>query len=561
MQHGRVARLLIVLGLCVLLFAGCLAPPKQTKQAPQPPSWLLIRPDFTPDFSRAVPTPAATLPPRSADGLPDPTWETVGVAPWVTPVAPEGAVTIQTSPDGQTLVYTAYHPGTLYASFYQAPTRGGTARRLNSQVAYDTSFHPQFSADSQTVVFKVSSFAGQSGLYSHARTGTTTITLTPSQVWEFVLTPDGQTVIYTPDTRSVEGGGLWRVPATGGAPQRLGGEIGLEGPFQVSPDGRLLAGYARRGETLEEGYDLYILPISGGAAVTLATGYALRAHGQSFTFAFTPDSSQVIWLDPSSATTGLHAMPVEGGTPRRLDAGGVPVLDFEVTQDSRYVVYRAGTFRDPLGGVYTVPLADGAPLHPLQLNAPLADGEYLPFFATSPDSRWVIFGVTLEDRSRPEVTYRAPIQGGTIITQTTVSNLFSPDGRWLVYTQTEPQPALYSQFLDGGPPILLNHALPVGYEIGWRQISPDSRYVLYSISPGMRASMPIVEGVYLAPIAGGPVVELSGAAGSGRQTYGWMLPDGRTALMQVDYDGDGLQAIYALDLGDHIPRSTGSPPN
>lgn len=251
-------------------------------------------------------------------------------------------------------------------------------------------------------------------------------------------------------------------------------------------------------------------------------------------------------------------MPVEGGKPRRLDAGDLPVLDFAVTQDGRYVVYRAGFWHDhPEHGVFSVPLAGGTPL---RLHARLAAGEYIGGPYLSPDGRWVSYDVITDGSDRPPITYVQPVTGGTAITLTTSSSQFSPDGRWLVYTQVEHEPGLYSQFLDGGPPVQLNHTLPAGYEIGWRQISPDSRTLLYSISPGMRASMPLDEGVYLVPIGGGPAVELSGATGSGWWVYAQMLPNGRTVLLHVDYDGDEAPAIYALDLGDGIPRSTGAPP-
>ncbi|RIK53254.1 MAG: hypothetical protein DCC57_08600 [Chloroflexi bacterium] len=62
------------------------------------------------------------------------------------------------------------------------------------------------------------------------------------------------------------------------------------------------------------------------------------------------------------------------------------------------------------------------------------------------------------------------------------------------------------------------------------------------------------------PIGGGPAVELTGATGSGWWVSGQILPDGHTALLVVDYDGDGGPAIYALDLGVDIPRSTDAPP-
>jgi Tol biopolymer transport system component len=544
------------------MLAGCLGPSTRNKHVVQPPSWLVIRPDFTPQVAPSNPTPEPTPPPRAAEGLPDPTWETAGIAPWVTPVAPEGALNAEISPDGRTLVYWAYHPGTSYASFYQASTGGGTPVRLNDQVADQVVYTAQFSAGSRAVVFNAQR-GGVDGLYSRGLTATTTITLTSGLVWDFALTPDGQTVIYMPDTQSREGGGLWRVPVSGGAPQRLGGEIGLEGPFQISPDGRRLAAYARRGESLEEGHDLYILPIDhapsdSSAAVRVAARYLWRARGEHFAFAFSPDSRQVIWLDPYGEAAGLYAMPVEGGKPRRVDAGDLPVIDFAVTHDGRYVVYRAGYWRDhPEHGAFSVPLAGGTPL---RLHARLAAGEYIGGPYLSPDGRWVSYDVITDGSAGPPMTYVQPASGGTAITLTAITRHFSPDSRWLIYTQDEPEPGLYSQFLDGGSPIRLNPPLPAGYEIDWSQVGPDSRYVLYSLSPGMRASMPIEEGLYLVPIGGGPAVELTGTAGSGRQAFGLFLPDGRTILLYADYDGDGAQALYTLDLGDDIPRSTGAPP-
>jgi TolB protein len=170
---------------------------------------------------------------------------------------------------------------------------------------------------------------------------------------------------------------------------------------------------------------LYSLPVSGGEAERVDTGFASRCnndHGLS------PDGTRIAISDQSKddGASLIYTLPIGGGTPTRITAGA-PSYWHGWSPDGRTLAYCAE--RDGRFGIFTIP-SDGGVERRLTTADHLDDG---PDF--SPDGAFIYFN---SDRTGLMQIYRIPADGGTVqrVTQDETADWFphiSPDGRWMVY--------------------------------------------------------------------------------------------------------------------------------
>jgi TolB protein len=138
------------------------------------------------------------------------------------------------SPDGQWLAYARAESGTTH--LYVMSLAGGDARRLTDAPGT----LPRWSPDGQWIAF-TSDRSYESGVQVIRSDGTDERRLTETGGWPAWL-PDGRRVGYVvvgPDGKQY----LYAVPLDGGAPVQFAGIAyqTVNAPFEVSPDGRLLA--------------------------------------------------------------------------------------------------------------------------------------------------------------------------------------------------------------------------------------------------------------------------------------------------------------------------------
>jgi Tol biopolymer transport system component len=177
---------------------------------------------------------------------------------------------------------------------------------------------------------------------------------------------------------------------------------------------------------------------------------------------------------------------VAGGPPVRLDHELAQSESFQISPDSRYVVFAAA--REPgvdgAGDIYSVPIQGGVPA---RLNDEAGAAISFSRFLISPDSQSVLFGnlymapITGGARRQLDIPGEAG-NAGTPILDYPTSPAISPDSRWVVYLADKSGSAsieLYSAPLAGGPAVKLNGPLAEGEKILSFFISPDSRRVLY----------------------------------------------------------------------------------
>jgi Tol biopolymer transport system component len=315
-------------------------------------------------------------------------------------------------------------------------------------VAPEGAFNTQVSPDGQYLLYIVHHPGTRRvSLYSTSlATGEIVVIATadvPEEIFYFTITSDSQKVIYY---QPFSGNGLYSNAITGGEELQLSDRRIWE--MAVSPDGQWVV-YWGEGVDSEGGVEggekksgeegggfregLYSVPIQDGRSVKLGEGLP-----QSGSYQITPDSRYVIFVAARQLGVGepveLYRVSISGGEPLQLSHGehsyaaGAPLI----TPDSQSVLY---------GNLYQVSIEGGAPR---QLNAQVqASNSYFPYSfppQLTPDGQWVLF------------------LAGDIM-----SNLIS----------------LFSAPLDGRPTRQLNEPLSEGVGVKGFLINPDSQTVIY----------------------------------------------------------------------------------
>jgi dipeptidyl aminopeptidase/acylaminoacyl peptidase len=163
------------------------------------------------------------------------------------PYAVAGDVDYSFSPDSKELAYLR-NPDRVEATstnsdVYVVPTTGGAARNITaSNRGYEDS--PIYTDDGKSIIYRSQATAGFEAdrwrLMRYDRTTGVSSELTRGfdlSVEEAVLAPDGQTIYFTAGERGRNP--IYRVPVTGGAPQKVLGNV-FASNLQVSSDSRTL---------------------------------------------------------------------------------------------------------------------------------------------------------------------------------------------------------------------------------------------------------------------------------------------------------------------------------
>lgn len=302
-----------------------------------------------------------------------------------------------------------------HKTLYSVPINGGTIITLAENVT-NTSRDPLLVTENgQRVVFTTAS-----GTYSVATDGGAPILLVPSEgvtlaaaemsssigtfdvvpeepTWpEKRLSPDGNWLVflqkYVDDWG--EGNEIFAVPMTGGTPVRL--SLPLAAPwlpdvksyFQITPDSQQVVFIGRAPGGDYSSISILSVPISGGTPIVL--GPAGETISNQYYFELTPDSSRVVGFFKGDVALYIGSVPTAGGTPVVFSTQSRMQWQFNITKDSRWVVFRSiePEFSSQ-ENIYSVPVAGGS-LRLLSSN--LAAGEYFGgYFLTTPDSRRVLY--------------------------------------------------------------------------------------------------------------------------------------------------------------------------
>jgi len=367
-------------------------------------------------------------------------------------------------------------------------------------------------------------------------------------VYDLAISPDGRRVVYIEqDTLGVNE--LYSVPLDGSAgPVKLSGPTQGDGwflGFSISPDG-LRVVYTADEEEYSV-YGLYSAPIAGGAAVQLMPGMDSPYFPSSYRIS--ADGRWVVAL----AGDEILSAPIDGSSSALAINAGIPPGRFEISPDSRRVVFR-GTDGSGDAALYSVAIDAGRnrphlarrpSRGPVRLTPFPLPGDHVWSLEISANSRRVVyqvFGGLQEIYSVPIDGSAKPVRLNSSLAGRVATGRFdvSPDGTRVVYVADQDQFGryeLYSVPIDASAsPVKLNGPLVAGgdvlfYNPGF-EISADGTRAVY------RADQEIdgIDELYGVPIDGSSApIKLSAPLVAGEQLSEFHIcPDGSRVLYRTD---------------------------
>lgn len=418
------------------------------------------------------------------------------------------------SPDGQTVLYTVWSAAADTVDLYIAPLDGSEApRRVNEPLQPDDRVSdPAFSPDGTRVFYlQTRGSFGPTDLYVVPLDGSTAplrindpLPTGSSGVRDFLISPDGATVVLSGELDQADVLDLYSLPADGsGAPLKLNGPMVALGnvvDFLLSPDGSRVV--FRADYRVSGVFELDSVPTDGSAPPVRLNGPLVANGVVQSDYAITPDGARVVFRADALVNDlfEIASVPIDRSQPPvrlndTLVAGG-DVDSFLITPDSSRVIYRADDQTANVHELLSVPTDRSLP--PVRLNNELQSwADVSGNYQVTADSSRVLFLADQEDDSltelfsapvaggQPAMRLNAPLVNGGIVYHFSVS----PDGARVVYSadqDTDEIVELYTLVLDGSPvPQKLNGPIAAGAEVRSAfNFSPDGAWIAYRTGPG-----------------------------------------------------------------------------
>jgi hypothetical protein len=206
---------------------------------------------------------------------------------------------------------------------------------------------------------------------SMASTDRRVVHLTASRIEAPNWLKDGKTLVYN------SGGRLYRVPATGGAPEVIdtGFATRCNNDHGVSPDGSLLA-ISDQSQGAKQSL-IYTLPVGGG------TPKLVTPDGPSYWHGWSPDGKTLAYCARRDSEFDIYTIPVEGGPETRLTTAKGLDDGPEYSPDSKTIYFNSD--RTGLMQVWRMD-ADGSN------QARVTDDNFNNWFPhPSPDGRKIVY--------------------------------------------------------------------------------------------------------------------------------------------------------------------------
>jgi Tol biopolymer transport system component/DNA-binding winged helix-turn-helix (wHTH) protein len=338
------------------------------------------------------------------------------------------------SPDGKFLAFVDrdLQKGGSYVFLLSIET--GAKRMLEGPASELQDQHsPVFSPDGQTIAFLQGTLAlPDIRLRPVAGGASRSLTRTFGDTRAALAwTPDSREIVFS----SFQDGqpGLWRIPVSGGSPQRVGRAGENAFAPSISRQGHLVferfaySGIIRRVELRGEGRrdDRFIV------STTFDDNPQYSPDGTRIAFASWRSGSMQVWVCDS-----------EGRNPVQLTFMGTDTSWISWSPDGRQLAFNS----DARGqwSLYTIAV-EGGPVHLLT-----RDQAHESRPSWSPDGRWIYYN---SDRSGAFQVWKVPSSGGPPI-QVTKHGGFGPvvsrDGRFVYYANGPKGPSVWRVPADGG---------------------------------------------------------------------------------------------------------------
>ncbi len=153
---------------------------------------------------------------------------------------------------------------------------------------------------------------------------------------DYAISPDSKEVCYTVNNDPVlavsTNTDLYVVPIGGGEPKRITSNPAADSGPQYSPDGRFIA---YRGQT-RAGYesDRWMLMVYDRAS-GLSRSLTDTLDRWVASFAWSPDSTRLLFTTEDRGRQGIHMIPAQGGAAQSIASGNMTLDDMQLSPDSK----------------------------------------------------------------------------------------------------------------------------------------------------------------------------------------------------------------------------------
>lgn len=266
----------------------------------------------------------------------------------------------------------------------------------------------------------------------------------------------------------------------------------------------------------------------------------LPADGGLDSWQISPDSRYVVYVADAGASSPyeLYSVPITGTTPIKLSpplvAGG-EARRFAITVNSQYVIYIADQEVDNRRELYRVPIGGGPSV---KLSGAMVAGGNVEGVKVDPDNVRVVYQADQQTNDVVEL-YSVPIAGGasvklngTLVAGGDVSRYaIDPIANRVVYVadqEVNDRLEIYGVPITGGTAVKLNEAgarVDLSFEI-----NPGIQVVVFSATPSGSTSAQL----YMNATAGGLLTPLNFALASNQDVFGFHItPDGARVIYNV----------------------------
>jgi Tol biopolymer transport system component len=391
-----------------------------------------------------------------------------------------GLPTLAWSPDGKFIAFTYKAPKEEPSKIFLISPDTFARQTLTSPSAENMGdFTPAFSPDSQSLAFARQGTAGTADIYIVPITGgePRRLTFDNALLRGLAWTADGREIIFSSSRAGGAGqnydyelafiSGLWRIPASGGAAER----VALSGLNFFYPN---ISGHGNRltyVQTSSEDANIYRIEISDTTVSKNPPTKLIASTRHDGGPQFSPDGKRIvfhsarsgpleIWMCDSDGTNLVQVTSLNGraGSPRWSPDGQQIVFDF---------------YGEGKGDIYTISVEGGLP-------RPIVTGDsddHLPSWST--DGKWIYFA---SDRSGKHQVWKVPVQGGEAVQVTRQGGLLpceSPDGKYVYYNKGAGIRGLWRMPVDGGEEVRVldsfKSELGVVVNDGIYYINPDAK--------------------------------------------------------------------------------------
>ncbi|HWO02136.1 MAG TPA: protein kinase [Blastocatellia bacterium] len=354
-----------------------------------------------------------------------------------------GIATLAWSPDGKFIAFTYKDPKEEPTKIFLVSPDTSAKHTLTSPSAENVGdFNPAFSPDGQSVAFVRKSSvesSDKSDIYIVPITGGEPRRLTFDNTSFAGLTwsTDGREIIFS-SSRAGGSLSLWRVPASGGAAER----IALDGLNFFFPN------ISRHGNRLTyvqpspEDANIYRIEISDTtvsknpptkliASTRTDSGPQFSPDGRRIAFHSDRSGQLEIWMCDSDGTNLVRVTSLNksAGAPRWSPDGQQIAFDF---------------YEEGKGDIYAISVEGGLP-RPIVTDD---SDDHWPSW--SADGKWIYFA---SDRSGDHQVWKVPAQGGEAVQVTRQGGRIpveSPDGKYVYYIKSFGTRGLWRVPVDGG---------------------------------------------------------------------------------------------------------------